>query len=233
LTPFPADGVPGEYPYKEILVTTNSFLRRARSGLRTSTPNKLIASIAVLGAAASIAGLATFATFTSTTSSSHTISSGTVTIALGATGASTNRLNIGASAVAPGDTIQRSVDLSNSGSLDLASVTLTTSASPSSLLDTDATNGLQMVIDKCSQAWTESGPPYTYTCGGSTSSVLASRAVIGGNLTLSNLGSTSAGATDHLRVTLTLPSGAGNTLQNLSSTITYAFTGTQRAATNK
>jgi hypothetical protein len=57
--------------------------------------------------------------------------------------------------------------------------------------------------------------------------------VIGGNLTLSNLGSTSAGATDHLRVTLTLPSGAGNTLQNLSSTITYAFTGTQRAATNK
>jgi len=29
---------------------------------------------------------------------------------------------------------------------------------PSSLLDTDATNGLQMVIDKCSQAWTESGP---------------------------------------------------------------------------
>jgi hypothetical protein len=34
-------------------------------------------------------------------------------------------------------------------------------------------------------------------------------AVIGSNLTLSNLGSTTAGATDHLRVTLTLPSGAG------------------------
>ena len=82
-------------------MTTKFFLRRARSGLRTTTANKLIATIAVLGAAASIAGLATFATFTSTTSSSHTISSGTVTIALGATGASTNRLNIGASAVAP------------------------------------------------------------------------------------------------------------------------------------
>ena len=224
---------PASTPYKEIPVTRKSFLRRARSGLRTTTANKLIATIAVLGAAASIAGLATFATFTSTTSSSHTISSGTVTIALGATGASTNRLNIGASAIAPGDTIQRSVDLSNSGSLDLASVTLTTSASPSSLLDTDTTNGLQMVIDKCSQAWTESGPPYTYTCGGTSSSVLASRAVIGSNLTLSNLGSTTAGATDHLRVTLTLPSGAGNTLQNQSSTITYAFTGTQRTATNK
>ena len=209
------------------------FLSRRGGKKRSSTTGKLIATIAVLGAAASIAGLGTYATFTSTTSQSHTIASGTVTIALGTTGASTNRLNIGASALAPGDTIQRSVDLANSGSLDLASVTLTTTASPTSLLDTDATNGLQMVIDKCSQAWTEAGPPYTYTCGGSSSSVLASRAVIGSNLALSNLSSTTAGSTDHLRVTLTLPSGAGNTLQNQSSTISYAFTGTQRAATSK
>jgi predicted ribosomally synthesized peptide with SipW-like signal peptide len=201
----------------------------ARPGLS----GKLLATVALLGAAASIAGLGTYATFTSTASQSHTIASGTVTIALGATGASTNRLNIGASGLAPGDTIQRSVDLINSGSLDLVSVTLTTTASPSSLLDTDATNGLQMVIDKCSVAWTESGPPYTYTCGGTTSSVIASRAVIGSNLAMSNLGATTAGATDHLRVTLTLPSAAGNTLQNQSSTISYAFTGTQRAATNK
>jgi len=210
-------------------------LKFRRLGPRKSggVTRKLIASVAVLGAAASIAGLGTYATFTSTTSQSHTISSGTVTIALGATGASTNRLNIGATAVAPGDTIQRSVDLINSGTLDLASITLTTTASPSSLLDTDATNGLQMVIDKCSLAWTEAGPPYTYTCGGTTSSVLASRQVIGSNLALSNLSSLTNGSTDHLRVTRTLPSGAPNSFQNLSSTISYAFTGTQRAATNK
>jgi predicted ribosomally synthesized peptide with SipW-like signal peptide len=206
---------------------------RRSSNARPGLSGKVLATVALLGAAASIAGLGTYATFTSTASQSHTIASGTVTIALGATGASTNRLNIGASALAPGDTIQRSVDLTNSGSLDLASVTLTTTASPSSLLDTDATNGLQMVIDKCSVAWTEAGPPYTYTCGGSTSTVLASRAVIGSNLSLSNLGATTAGATDHLRVTLTLPSAAPNSLQNQSSTISYAFTGTQRAATNK
>ena len=194
---------------------------------------KLIASVAVLGAAASIAGLGTYATFTSTTSQSHTISSGTVTITLGATGAATNRLNIGATAVAAGDTIQRSVDLINSGSIDLASITLTTTASPSSLLDTDAANGLQMVIDKCSQAWTEAGPPYTYTCGGTTSSVVGSRPVIGGNLALSNMSAFTNGLTDHLRVTLTLPSAAPNSFQNQSSTISYAFTGTQRTATNK
>jgi spore coat-associated protein N len=208
-------------------------LRRGRPKAARSTVQKLLATVAVLGAAASIAGLGTYATWTSTTSQSQSISSGTVTIALGATGAATNRLNIGASALAPGDTIQRSVDLTNSGTLDLASVTLTTTATTSSLLDTDATNGLQMVIDKCSQAWTEAGPPYTYSCGGTTSAVVASRAVIGSNLALSNLGATTAGATDHLRVTLTLPSGAPNTLQNQSSTVSYAFTGTQRAATDK
>jgi spore coat-associated protein N len=202
--------------------------RRPRSRAR-----KLLLTVAILGATASIAGLGTFATFTSSTSASHTVSSGTVTIALGATGASTNRLNIDATAIAPGDTIQRSVDLINQGTLNLASVTLTTQATTSSVLDTDATYGLQMVIDKCSQAWTEAGPPYTYTCGGSTSSVLSSRAVIQSGVSLSNLSSLTAGSTDHLRVTLTFPSGAGNSFQNKSSTIQYTFTGTQRAATDK
>ena len=206
-----------------------------KSGVRRrrSPGQKLLLTIAVLGAAASIAGLGTFATFTSSTSASHTVSSGTVTIALGATGASTNRLNVDATAIAPGDTIQRSVDLVDQGTINLASVTLTTSATTSSVLDTDATNGLQMVIDKCSQAWTEAGPPYTYTCGGSTSTVLSSRAVIQTGVTLSNLSSLTAGNTDHLRATLTFPSGAGNSFQNKSSTIQYAFTGTQRAATDK
>jgi spore coat-associated protein N len=210
-----------------------THLRRAGRSRRRSLAQKLLVTAAVLGATASIAGLGTFATFTSSTSASHTVASGTVTIALGATGASTNRLNVDANAIAPGDTIQRSVDLIDQGTLDLASVTLTTQATTSSLLDTDATNGLQMVIDKCSQAWTESGPPYTYTCGGSTSTVLSSRAVIQSGVTLSNLSSLTAGNTDHLRVTLTFPSGAGNTFQNKSSTIQYTFTGTQRAATSK
>lgn len=206
--------------------------------MKSKTSKRLLGTFAVIGATAAIAGLGTFATFTSTTSASHTISSGTVSIALGATGASTNRLTVGASNVVPGDTIQRSVDLINNGGASsdtLSAITLTTTASPSSLLDTEATNGLQMVIEKCSVPWTEAGtaPAYTYTCSGTTSTVLASRAVIGANLPLSNLSSLSAGSTDHLRVTLTLPSAAPNTMQGLTSTISYAFTGTQRASTSK
>jgi spore coat-associated protein N len=202
---------------------------RLRKSLST---HKLLASVAVLGAAASVAGLGTFATFTSSTSVSHTIASGTLTLSLGTTGTSANRLDVGASPIAAGDTIQRSVDLSYAGSISFQSATLTTAASPSSSLDTDTTNGLQMVIDKCSVAWTEAGPPYTYTCSGTTSSVLASRAVIGTGIALSNLTLT-AGATDHLRFTLTLPSGADNTLQNKSSTISYTFTGSQRNGTSQ
>jgi len=187
------------------------------------SPKKLVATIAILGAAGAIAGLGTFATFTSTTSATHTIASGTLTLTQ-----PFSRLGTGASPIAAGDTMQRGIDLAYSGSISFSAVTLTTSASPSSLLDTDTTDGLHMVIDKCSVAWTESGPPYTYTCGGTTSSVLASSAIIGSNLALSNLTLT-AGATDHLRVTITFPSTAGNTLQAQSSTLTYAFTGTQRA----
>jgi spore coat-associated protein N len=208
-------------------------VERSASGRRLT--KKLVLSIAVIGAAASIAGLGTFATFTSSTSASQSVTAGTVTIALGATGASTNRLTVNATGIVPGDTMQRSFDLANSGNENLASVTLTTTATTTSLLDSDATNGLQMVIDRCSVAWTESGssPAFTYSCSGTTSSVVASRAVIGSGIAMSNLTSTTAGNTDHLRLTLTFPSSAGNTFQGLSSTIQYAFTGTQRAATNE
>jgi spore coat-associated protein N len=196
---------------------------------------KVVLSVALVGSASAIASLGTFATFTSSTSASEAVDSGTVTVALGATGAATNRLTVNASGIVPGDTMQRSFDLSNTGDQAMASVKLTTTAPVSSLLNSDVTNGLQMVIDKCSVAWTEAGtsPAFTYTCSGTTTTVFASRAVIGSNLTLSGLSSLAAGGIDHLRATLTLPTGAGNTLQGLASTITYSFTGTQRAATNK
>ena len=195
-----------------------------RASLRA---RKILLSLAALGAAASIAGLGTFATFTSSTSTSNTIASGTLSLT-----APFSRLGTGASPIAAGDTMQRAIDLSYSGTISFGSATLTTSASPSSLLDTDASNGVQIAIDKCSQAWTESGPPYTYTCGGSTSTVLASRALIGSAIALANL-TLSAGSTDHLRVTLTFPSGADNSFQNKSSTVSYTFTGSQRAGTDQ
>src|SRR6266481_1678586 len=105
---------------------------------------KVVASMAILGAAAGVASLATFASFTSSTAAqAQSLSSGTVSLTLGAA----NRLTVGATNLVPGDTIQRAVDINNNGSAGTSSVgavTLTTTAPTSSLLDSDATNGLQM-----------------------------------------------------------------------------------------
>jgi predicted ribosomally synthesized peptide with SipW-like signal peptide len=206
-----------------------------RHQLTSPIAKKLLATASLLGAAAAVAGLGSFAAFTDSTSATHSVDSGTVTASLGAAGGTDNRLTIGANAVAAGDMIQRAVKLSNNGTLDWAAASLTTTAPTSSLLDTDATDGLQMSIDKCSVAWTEAGtaPAYTYTCGGTQTALIASRPVIGTNLDLGSLGALAAGGSDYLRVTLELPATADNSFQGLSSAIDFAFTGTQRTATNR
>jgi hypothetical protein len=190
-------------------------------------------ALASLTLGATLAGTGVLATWTATTSAGNTLAAGTVLVALGNTGASTNRLTVNASGLVPGDTVQRSFDISNTGSQDLASVALTTTPSPSSLLDTDTTHGLQMVVDRCSVAWTESGSPpaFTYSCSGSTTTVISSRPVIQSGLTMNGLSALTAGGTDHLRLTLTFPSTAGSSFQGLSSSVTYSFLGTQRAGT--
>ena len=190
-------------------------------------------ALAALGLGAALAGTGALATWTATTSAGNTVASGTVLIALGNTGASTNRLTVNASGLVPGDTVQRSFDITNTGSQDMASVALTTTASPSSLLDTDTTHGLQMVVDRCSVAWTESGasPAFSYSCSGSTTTVVSSRPVIQSAVTMAGLSALTSGGTDRLRLTLTFPATAGSSFQGLSSTLTYSFLGTQRAGT--
>jgi predicted ribosomally synthesized peptide with SipW-like signal peptide len=208
-----------------------------------STAKKLLLSAAVVGSAAGLVSMGTYASWTDSATASATISSGTVDINLGSAGSADNRLTIGATGLVPGDTVQRRVKLTNAGE-DLASVTLTTTATASSTLDTDTTNGLQMKIERCGGAlgWRESAStPYTYTCdqavagdnAGSRSSVLAERAVIGSNLALSGMTSLTAAGVDDMVVTVRLPDSTGTSLQGKSSTVQYSFTGTQRAGTSK
>ena len=138
---------------------------------------KVMLSVAILGAAAGVASLATFASFTSSTSAqAQSLTSGTVSITLGAA----NRLTVGASNLVPGDTIQRAVDINNNGSAgtsSVGSIILTTTAPTTSLLDSDATNGFQMVIDKCSVAWREVRPSVYLHARRDHNLVLSSRAV--------------------------------------------------------
>jgi hypothetical protein len=195
---------------------------------------KILASFAVLGSAASIAGLGTFATFTASTTADGALHTGAVSIGLGGVGGA-NRLTVGASGLLPGDTLQRVVDLNNTsgaGSDNLGAISLTTTATPTSLLDSDAVNGLQMKVEKCPTAWVEAGtaPAYTYSCSGAVTTVLAQRAVIGSNLDLGTVAALTTGGSDHLRVTLSLPTTAPNTMQSLASSIDYTFNAVQRAS---
>lgn len=183
-----------------------------------------------------MAGLFAFAAFAN---ASQGISSGRTDLLLGSAGRTENRLTVGATGLVPGDTVQRRTKLTNAGNQNVSSVKLTTvdtTTDPDSVLTTDVVDGLQMKIEKCAGAlgWTESvSPPYTYTCDavtaldnmGMRTTVLATRAVVGTDLTLSSMSSLTAGNTDDIVVTVTLPSTAGNDFQNKSATIEYTFSG--------
>ena len=202
------------------------------------TSKKLLFSLGVLGSAAGIAGMGTFATFTSTTSASQTVTAGTVTVSLGAAGTAANRLTVSAANIVPGDTISRAVNLASTGTDPLGSVAVTTTATASSLLNTDTTNGLKMTIQRCPAAWTENAtnaPAYTYTCAVGATYVLGAAGPTGGvpvvqaGASLPGLAALTAGGTiDYLVVTLSLPTSAPNSMQGATSTIQYSFTGTQR-----
>jgi spore coat-associated protein N len=190
---------------------------------------RVVLTAAVVAAGAATIGAGTYALFSNTQSATATFATGTVNLAAIGTSGANNRLSIGASNLAAGDTIWRAVDIQYTGTISAGGVTLTTTASPSSVLDTDATYGLQMQIDKCSVAWTETTSPYNYSCSGTTTNVLASQRVISANMTISPLTLTT-NTDNYLVVKLSLPSNAPDTEQGKSSTIQFSFTATQRAS---
>lgn len=204
--------------------------RRLFAALRALTPAQRV----MFGCAAALAmfgltGVGAYASFTASTSATHSTSTARLTLELGTDATSANRLSVDTGAMLPGESYARSVDLINSGTHDLSTIALTTTASPSSLLDTDATNGLQLQLQRCSSAWTESGisPNFAYTCDATTTSVLATRPVIGTTLALSDLTATTTSTTDHLLITVTLPSSADNSFQGLTTGLTLTFVGAQ------
>lgn len=152
--------------------------------------------------------------------------SGISTLGPIAVNAPNNRLGTAALDLGAGDAAERVVEVTNTGRDPLRAVTVSTVASPSSRLDTDRVDGLQLVVDRCSVPWTESGGPstgrpYSYTCSGATAVVLGSRPVIVPETVLPGLALDSA-AHNYLRVTLTLATSAPR-LEGQFSTIHYTF----------
>lgn len=199
------------------------------SGL-TSNRSKIIATLGLAAAAAAVAGLGTFGTFTATTSASEQVSSGTVALTL-----TDNNFATSAANIVPGDTINRQVKLVNGGTANQSAITLTTAATVTSILDTDTTNGLQMTVQSCPTAWTQTvvGNGFTYSCSGTVTTLIAARPVVGANIALPAAAAQTAGSTSYLVVSLSLPTTADNSFQGKTSTISFTFNGLQRAATQQ
>jgi hypothetical protein len=205
-----------------------------------------LAGAATLGGL-TLTGIGVYAGLNAVATGTESVSSGTISLILGADGNSTG-LPQTISNMVPGDVYNTYVTLTNGAAMAGQNLTLAVTGSPSNstLISppaADGTTGLQVTVTQCSVAWTVTvGTPGAGTCGGTSTSLLAATAVssLGTAATLV-AGSITAGGVYHLQVQLTLPSSLTetttngtvptSTIQGQSVTLTYTFSESQRAAT--
>ncbi len=219
-------------------------------GLGTVLRHKLLLSLGVLGVASGLLAAGTYALFsTNTSSASNLFATGTLSLSNSNSAYATVTLNN----MVPGDSVTGLVTIQNTGTQDLSGfqlATAVTAGSPTNpnALTTDTTNGLQIWVARCSQAWSGSGAGAT--CGGTASDVVGTSAapvaitsgspfsLAPGAFCTSSAAMTAATraarnttctvtGNDYLRVRVSLPSTAGNSFQGLGTTLTFTFQGTQ------
>jgi hypothetical protein len=198
-------------------VSTNTNRRRSAT--------TVVGAIAAVGAAVAVAGLGTMGGFTDSTAPVGTkVDTGVLSIDVSQP---VGAVPFDGGAMVAGDSRAALIDLVNNGDTPLSTVRLTSWATQSSVLDSDRANGLQVRVDSCSVAWTQSaGVP---TCAG-TVKVYLDLPVIIDNQSLPGTAALAAGATDHLRLTASLPSTAsGDAFEGATSGLSFQFTGVQRS----
>jgi hypothetical protein len=199
---------------------------------------------AVLGGAVAItAGFGVWAQLTATASTTtpQSITTGTLKLELAKNGVGVEQQIAN---LAPGDTVQRYLTLTNTGTLAAKDLTfaVTTGTGSSPVLITDAagsatSKALRITIDTCTVAWN----PTTGACSGTTGTLLAatplSALATANPLPASTI---TAGQPFHLRINAQLPDQTENTLNGIAPTgtvqgatanLTYTFAETQRTAT--
>ncbi|TYP82797.1 TasA family protein [Blastococcus xanthinilyticus] len=194
----------------------------------SSTARKVVGSLGVLGAAAAVAGMGTFGSFTDSTSVDTTITSGTVSIDLTQPAAA---IPVTTAGFVPGDSLTRAVTLKNDGNTGLASVGLSATNTTSSVLTNGTANGLQLTVKSCDVAWVQGGTDAarTYTCASGEKQLSTGPVLAAANL--GALKSLSAGGSDNLVFSISLPTAADNAFQGKTATLRLTFTGTQATGT--
>jgi hypothetical protein len=199
-------------------------MNRSNVDVRGGRARRVAASLGVISAAAAVAGMSTFGEFTGSTAPVDTsVDSGVVSIAL-TPAANTATVPFSPGGLLPGDTMAQPFDLRNDGNVAWSSVSFTSSALVSSVLDTDEVNGLQIRVESCPQSWTVAGTGYT--CAGEVTTFYSGPIVL--EKVLPNAASLEPGRTDHLLATISLPETAGNALKSQASRLAFSFTAVQR-----
>ena len=189
-----------------------------------------------------LVGSSVFASLTATANNTSAQSVSTSTLRLTQAPSGVAGLTAGfvsaVTAMAPGDTVNRFVDVSNIGTMVGQSMTLKVADSAATVLTTDAVNGLQVTVKECTVAYTT----VSGLCSGTETTVVS---LIPANTLLTAQSATfasfAAGSTTRLKFIISLPAGSENTangtlptgtVQGLTSQLTWTFTEAQRTATN-
>jgi hypothetical protein len=176
--------------------------------------NRAFRSLAVAGGVTAVAGLAALTAPAGGARLIHDRDAPSLALGVRALGAARD--------LAPGDRIERILELHYGRRGRLRRVILIAKARRSSQLDADRLQGLLAAVDRCSVRWTRKRGG-GYRCSRKRWTVLAPVPVIG-RRRLRRL-SLEPGRTDHLRLTLAFPARAGNGLQGKTSKLVYRLVG--------
>lgn len=205
------------------------------AGLLTKT--QIIGAIAFGTAALAIIGGGVYATLTATGSNTtaQSVSSGvlSLTMANNSDGFSQPITNM-----APGDVVNRFIKLTQGADLDAKDLKLSATAAAVTKLTSDATNGLHVTVSQCVTEWVAA----SNTCS-ATPTVLLTSTSVNSLLTVPASiisGAVAKSAVVYLRIAVTLPDQAEttvngatplDTIQGLTSALTWTFTEVQRTVT--
>ncbi|MEZ0163915.1 TasA family protein [Kineococcus sp. LSe6-4] len=226
--------------------TTGHRCRGTRRGARQVAG---IAATVAAGVALTSGGVYAALTAQAFNGTAQQVRTGTLLLTLSPTAGSAGFTSV-VGDLAPGDVVNRYVQLQNTGTLPGQGLTLRLADSSPTLLTTSATKGLQVTVNECPVAWTVA----TGTCTTSAPGVPGTGVPVLAQTPAATLASTSVappslsgpglapGATRYFQVSLTLPSATNDdvsvngvaptgSVQGLSAGLTWTFATTQRAAT--
>ena len=211
------------------------YTPRHSAGITRRWSGRTVAAAAFAIAGLSLTGVGVYAGLTAdaTNTTAQSVESGTLKLTMpGETGAASFTGDI--ANLAPGDTTNRFISLTNGGTLAGKNLGLKVVDAGGTVLSTSASKGLSVTVTRCSVAYV----PATGLCAGTESTYLAksSLSTLGSRTAFAGPVNPAAGAAMSLKVSVTLdgtenvvngalPTG---TTQGLTASLTYTFSEDQR-----